>query len=267
MKKPFSVILSILLCVILLAGCGSPAPVPEATAPSIAPGDVAPPAAEESEPTTESAEEPTPAQPEPTEAASVSPDPEEAPSSDENTYTLSLPGFISVFDAPTYDGQFVRSIGEDGVYTIVEEKVDSEGFVWGKLKSGVGWICLSELEANPPVIAGLGSERMLNSPHHLVIVDDSEFMEYLVFSPTQTLTDVRLSMLLWEDDGYVEDSILGTQPELEPGKPLIAEVVFYGDFTTYGLSFKDAYGIPRHFAVYISGRNGAPVLQEYTPLQ
>lgn len=29
-----------------------------------------------------------------------------------------------------------------GVYTIVEEKTDKNGVVWGKLKSGVGWICL-----------------------------------------------------------------------------------------------------------------------------
>jgi len=110
------------------------------------------------------------------------------------------------------------SIRDKGVYTIVEEspgKGSTAG--WGKLKSGAGWINLSELETNPPVMAGFGSEKMLKSPHHLAVVDDSEYMEYLVFDATQTLTDVRLTMLLPDETGYTQDSILHTLPELVPG--------------------------------------------------
>ena len=76
---------------------------------------------------------------------------------------------------------------------------------------------------------------------------------------------MRLISLLPDVGTYVEDSILYTIPELTPDMPLIAQVVFYGDFTTYGLSFTDENGTQRLFVVYISGRNGAPILQEYTP--
>ena len=264
MKKFLSILLCIILCMRVLAGCNMPkdeppvpAPTPEAAEP--VPAESSVPPTKETTPTEASEEAPVPTETEPPETAA----PEDAPPADENTYRISLPGFISIFDEPSYDGRFVRPIGEQGVFTIVEEKTDGEGNVWGKLKSGAGWINLSELETNPPVMAGFGSEKMLKSPHHLAVVDDSEYMEYLVFDATQTLTDVRLTMLLPDETGYTQDSILHTLPELVPGTPLIAEVVFYGDFTTYGLSFKDAYGAERHFAVNISGRNGAPVLQEY----
>ena len=263
MKRLISAILSIFLCIAFLAGCGKPSamPTPEVTVPT----ETAAPEATPSIP--DPSEESAPTHPEPVETEPTKPAESTTaavPTPEENTYRLSLPGFISIFDQPTYDGCYVGPIGEDGVFTIVEEKVDSENFVWGKLKSGAGWINLSELETNPPVMAGLGSEHMLKNPHYLVNVDDAEYMEYLVFAPTQTITDVRFTMLLPEENGYAEDTLYETIPELEPGKPLIAQVVFYGDFTTYGLSFRDATGTQRHFAVSISGRNGAPVLQEYT---
>ena len=159
----------------------------------------------------------------------------------------------------------MQSVGQDGVYTIVEEQADEEGNLWGKLKSGVGWICLSELHADLPLIAGLGDAAVLDAPHYFVNVDDAEFSQYIVFQPKSTLTDVQLTMLLPDVGGYTEDTLYDTIPELTPDTPLVAQVVFYGDFTTYGLSFLDEAGTHRQFALYISGRNGAPVLQEYTP--
>ena len=39
------------------------------------------------------------------------------------------------------------AIKSKGVYTIVEEKIDSSGVKWGRLKSGVGWIKLNEVIA------------------------------------------------------------------------------------------------------------------------
>ena len=248
MKKRCSILLAIALSIALLGCDAQPAlpsttiatePVPQLTAPVTTPTEA--PISTETEPATE-------------------PSPTEDP-----TYLLSLPGFLSVFDAPSYDGCYVGSIGEKGVYTIVQEQTDPEGYLWGKLKSGIGWINLSEYHADIPLFAGLGSEKLLDFPHHIAIADDSEYMEYLVFQAKSTLTNVRLISLLPDVGTYVEDSILYTIPELTPDMPLIAQVVFYGDFTTYGLSFTDENGTQRHFAVYISGRNGAPILQEYTP--
>ncbi len=267
MKRKYIIVFLTILLLILCTGCHKnqnasdlTMPTPESSIPTLEssiPTESTEHVTQEDAPVISPTTTPTATEP-------TAPESEEIVPPADDTYTLSLPGYIPIFDEPSYDGCFVRTIGEDGVYTIIEEHTDSEGYIWGKLKSGVGYISLSELEANLPIMAGLGNEKMLQNPHHLVIVDDAGYMEYLVFEATQTITDVRLTMLLPEVGGYIEDSLLETLPEMQPGKSLIAGVVFYGDFTTYGLSFTDESGNQRHFAVYISGRNGAPVLQEYT---
>ncbi len=52
-------------------------------------------------------------------------------------FTVTNPELI-IYDAP--EGEYSRTFGEVGVYTIIEEAVDAEGARWGKLKSGVGWV-------------------------------------------------------------------------------------------------------------------------------
>lgn len=258
--------IAILLSALLLTGCGPKSIQPTPSAPETVP------TAEATQPTVPEPEvtETPPSEPEVTEAPTSEPAATETPTSSQeekpaDSYTMSLHGFVSIFDAPSYDGCYVQSVGQDGVYTIVEEQMDSEGNLWGRLKSGVGWVCLTELKADLPVVAGLADKNILQKPHRIVIVDNSQFMEYLVFRPNETITDVRLTSLLPDVGGYTEDCTYDTFPKLTPEEPLVAEVVFYGDFTTYGLSFTDESGTQRHFALYISGRNGAPVLQEYTP--
>ena len=48
-------------------------------------------------------------------------------------------------------------------------------------------------------------------------------------------------------------------------KPLMAAVVFYGDMTTYVLSFTDGAGTAQQYAVSLSGRNGALVWTQLRP--
>ena len=58
-----------------------------------------------------------------------------------------------------YEGHYIRtkmgySSQDDpllppGVYTIVEESWDMGNNLWGKLESGMGWVCLSSLDYDP----------------------------------------------------------------------------------------------------------------------
>ena len=59
------------------------------------------------------------------------------------------------------------------------------------------------------------------------------------------------------------DCVYDIFPELSASWPLVAEVVFYGDLTTYGVSFTDEYGAERHFALSMSGLDGSIVSSEY----
>ena len=58
-------------------------------------------------------------------------------------YTTSLSASVIIYDRPSTNGNFVQYVGENGIYTIVEEAYDSAGNLWGRLKSGLGWVMLS----------------------------------------------------------------------------------------------------------------------------
>lgn len=49
---------------------------------------------------------------------------------------------LNIRNVPSLDGVVVGCITDKGVYTIVEERFGRCGKYWGKLKSGLGWICL-----------------------------------------------------------------------------------------------------------------------------
>ena len=50
-----------------------------------------------------------------------------------------------IYSGPGYGYSYVGTVEEAGVYTIVEEKYDGAGDLWGRLKSGVGWVNLTHI--------------------------------------------------------------------------------------------------------------------------
>ncbi len=53
-----------------------------------------------------------------------------------SSYTVTLEGATWVYQQPSFDSVCVQSVGEDGIYTIVEEAWDSAGRLWGRLSPG-----------------------------------------------------------------------------------------------------------------------------------
>jgi hypothetical protein len=59
-------------------------------------------------------------------------------------YTLKVTrADLQIFKGAGYDYGYVDLL-HPGIYTIVEEKRDSEDNLWGKLKSGMGWIDITK---------------------------------------------------------------------------------------------------------------------------
>lgn len=173
---------------------------------------------------------------------------------------------LQIFDGPGYDAVYVGAIGAAGTYTIVEEQTDEEGNRWGKLKSGVGWIDLTKAQTGntaPIAVVFANDDLLSGKDHHEYLADDSEYAVKLLFTANDVLTDVRFSSLRYENGTFAIAEELDSISELKPEEPYVAGVVFYGDMTTYGISFTDSAGNVHHFAVYISGRNGALMLEEY----
>lgn len=58
-------------------------------------------------------------------------------------YTTTLAASAAIYTAP--GGSFSGYVGEDDIYTIVEEAYDDDGNLWGRLKSGIGWVWIGDI--------------------------------------------------------------------------------------------------------------------------
>lgn len=172
-----------------------------------------------------------------------------------------------VFAGPSYDEGYAGTVREAGVYTIVEEAEDGEGSLWGRLKSGAGWIDLthvrSEEVAALPVSASFAEEELPGEGWHTYVMEDSADTVWVAFRAYEPLTEVRFVALEVTEEGFAISETLHALPEMTAEQPLLTGVVFYGDMTTYGLHFTDSAGDKRFFAAYISGRNGMLILEEW----
>lgn len=165
-----------------------------------------------------------------------------------------------IFREPNYDAFFVRAVGAPGTFTIVEERWDYEGNLWGRLKSGLGWINLSEnrsaVKQALPITIGLAGEQRSAKGNCIDIQVDWDYSIKVLFYPMETITDVKLYRHNFMYDAPQEAPVFETEV-LTSENPLVAEISFPGDLSSYLIEFTDASGNRRSFEVYTSGRNGS----------
>ena len=166
-----------------------------------------------------------------------------------------------IYAGPSFVSGAVGMVGEVGTYTIVEEATDADGNRWGRLKSGAGWLCLT-VPPFAPIYADYAPESF--NAFYAFWSDETDYITSIGFTPGETLTDVKFGLLDWfETESWQMSQVLHTIDEMDPDHPFLAQVVFWGDMTTYGISFTDESGEMRHFAVSISGKDGSLICQEY----
>jgi len=178
------------------------------------------------------------------------------------TVTITDPE-TEIYAGPAARYGCVALVEEYGTYTIVEEAVDADGNLWGRLKSGAGWVCLND-PMLAPIYADYAPEDF--NAYHAYWNDGADYITSIGFTPAGTLKDVRFGILDWfETESWQMSQVLYTIDEIDPEHPFLAQVVFWGDMTTYGISFEDAAGEARHYAVSISGKDGSLLCTEYIP--
>lgn len=166
-----------------------------------------------------------------------------------------------IYAGPSFVSGAVAMVAESGTYTIVAEETDADGNRWGKLKSGAGWICLT-VPSLAPIYADYAPESF--NAFHAYWSDETDYITSIGFTPGERLTDVKFGLLDWFNaEEFPGFEVLHTIDEMDPDHPFLAQVVFWGDMTTYGISFTDESGNVRHFAVSISGKDGSLICQEY----
>ena len=150
---------------------------------------------------------------------------------------------------------------------IINEVQDELSNVWGELKSGAGWVNLNYVRfmGHPPITAYFADViDSIDAEWCDVVVDNSEYMTRIAFRANEKLNNVKFTTLQYGDTYEVEEEHYWIH-WLEKDEYFVAGVVFYGDMTTYGISFVDEEGEERYYAVSISGMNGALVMNEYIP--
>lgn len=165
------------------------------------------------------------------------------------------------YDGPSYDNSPVGTVEVAGTYTIVEEVLDSEGNLWGKLKSGVGWVDLSLIEKEsqnmPLVTVAKASKTILDSGnYHYCQADSSSYAYNISISAHAPIRDVSFFSINVANN-YERGPALFSVSQMDASKPLVASVQFPGPGSFYGLEFTDQNGSTQIYTISESGRNGS----------
>ena len=178
---------------------------------------------------------------------------------------------IPIYDGPGYQCTLVDRISTPGVYTIVEETRDAEGNLWGKLKSGIGWIHVAYMNTDvagvAPIVLDYADEDLIAGGHFYACGNSgAEYVIPAVIHGKLHLNNILLcEMVMDEWGGLTPGQTVGSWQELPVDIPIVAYLEFPGDFTTYGLSFTDDYGNSYAYIFYLSGMDGSLVLDLYRP--
>ncbi len=251
MKKLLAILLSVLM--LLATGCT------DTDSPDASTGDVAQTGDGTTADTGTDTSSDTPAQ---TDGKDVPTDPPALP----YTVKITRPDVL-IYVSPGYDNRDIGKLVDIGTYTITEEFTDDEGFLWGKLKSGIGWIdldkALAEASHIPITMERITEKaaREIDCPMH--VVEEADYTQWLLMQPYEKLTNVRLCFMDFTENGFENGEELYTIDALTVTTPLILGVVFYGDFTMFSLTFTDAAGEEHQYRIYESGRNGCAVFDKY----
>lgn len=176
----------------------------------------------------------------------------------------------SIFEGPGYDYVFAGTVRERGTYTIVEEAEDEEGNLWGKLKSGVGWVDLTQIRseeyAKALLSANYADDNLLfHGDYHHCPGSEQEFNVSIAFRAYGKLKNVTLFHFEFTGEDYAVGEAFYTLEEMTEEMPLVADLAFPGDMSRFGIHFADETGEVHIYSIYLSGRNGSVVLEPYEP--
>lgn len=256
MRKKYGYIFVMLVMILLLAGCAAE-PAVRPTVPAATEDTVSNTVAQETLPVVPT-EEPEATEPQMPTAA--------VPESSVPYLQRIERGDQSIYEGPGYDYCYVDTVRQRGTYTIVEEVRDSEGNLWGRLKSGIGWVDLTEIRSegykNAPISANYADENLMLHGAYYHYSDGQEYSVPIAIRAYEKLRDVVLYSIGLSDAGLTPGEDLVTLPEMAEEMLLVAELAFPGDMSMYGIRFVDEAGMFHVYNIYISGRNGALMLVE-----
>ena len=162
----------------------------------------------------------------------------------------------SIYTGPGTEFTWHKTTEEEGTFTIVAEVPDAYGDLWGKLKSGSGWVSLTQVQ-KLMISINYADEKLLSSGnYHHYSAGSAEYVEQVAFRAYESLRNVSLFEIIITEEEDQERQIFSLK-ELNSGKPLVADLAFPGDMSMYGIRFTDSIGNKHTYAITISGMDGS----------
>lgn len=170
-------------------------------------------------------------------------------------YILEPPAEACIFKEPDANSKFVRAFGHQGAYTIVEERYDDQGNLWAKLKSGIGWTNLTDPFCGGPdaplVVATYTSKQVLSGDYHLAgLYTGNEYKVNVSILAHETVYNVAI-----RENDMINNRVgkaVYTLEQLDPEKPIVAHLIFPGDFSSFLVTYTDAQGIDHEILLWMS---------------
>ena len=94
------------------------------------------------------------------------------------------------------------------------------------------------------------------------IAEQSEYLSFILFTAQEPLNHVQVYAMDFVEDGFVPSRVLYAADSMKAGETLLGGVVFWGDMTTYGVSFTDSSGAVRSYELSVSGKDGSLIVTE-----
>ncbi|MBE6118330.1 MAG: hypothetical protein E7188_07265 [Erysipelotrichaceae bacterium] len=107
-----------------------------------------------------------------------------------------------------------------------------------------------------------------DTPHDECSIEGSEPRTDIVFRTSTEITDVHVLGLAVKEtqaDGSFTFAVhdLYSQETLTPDSPLVVHLTFFGDLPSYGIRYTDNDGTVKQKYLYISGKDGSLVLEDF----
>ena len=170
------------------------------------------------------------------------------------SYLITIPRATQpIYQQPTYSSKMVGTVEIAGIYTIVDEAWDSSGILWGKLKSGAGWVDLLDIQRSTQepeleFTVDFATDYLLNSNnYHYLEISHSAYTCMVVIRVNKTVRD-------FEFMGYYR------LDQLTPQKPLVVSLEFTDTNSFYFTYYDETTGYYESMSFYQSGKDGSIVL-------
>lgn len=167
-----------------------------------------------------------------------------------------------IYSGPGYVYNYVGTVEIAGAYTIVAEKYDDDGHLWGKLKSGAGWIDLTNSrysnghrEENPQLLIGYRvGDNVMGDVFYMD--DESEYAFRIGITATK---NVSFRFYGAEFTDTIVPGELLTMGSLSAEQTFVAQIALPGDSSTYFIEAEDVHGNTVLYLISDSGLDGSLV--------